>query len=172
MEAAEAIGDWLRDGARDVASIEVIASKLNSIFEACTFQDVTGQRIRRAIRHLQQVETMLTEAMPGNPQPVDTRERVVVHADLVQDDVDRVFALGMQQAGLARSAAPDMAQDDIDGMFGSGPPGTEPAVAPDIAQEDIDQMFGRAPARADPALPIAPAATNELGQDDVDRMFG
>lgn len=172
MEAAEAIGDWLRDGARDVASIEVIASKLNSIFEACTFQDVTGQRIRRAIRHLQQVETMLTEAMPGNPQPVDTRERVVVHADLVQDDVDRVFALGMQQAGLARSAAPDMAQDDIDGMFGSGPPGTEPAVAPDIAQDDIDQMFGMAPSRADPALPIAPAATNELGQDDVDRMFG
>jgi len=61
MEAAEAIGDWLRDGSRDVESLEGVAMRLNSIFEACSFQDVTGQRIRRAIQHLQHVETMLTE---------------------------------------------------------------------------------------------------------------
>ncbi len=112
MEAAEAIGDWLRDGSRDVASIEIVASKLNSIFEACTFQDVTGQRIRRAIQHLQHVETMLTEVMPVQAAAVvDTRERVVVNPDLVQDDVDRVFALAArmseQQAngGAATSSA-------------------------------------------------------------------
>ena len=39
--------------------------EINAIFEACSFQDVTGQRIRRAIQHLQQVETMLTDIMPG-----------------------------------------------------------------------------------------------------------
>jgi chemotaxis protein CheZ len=93
MEAAEAIGEWLRVGARDVASIEVVASKLNSIFEACSFQDVTGQRIRRAIQHLQHVETMLSEVMPNQVEHTPVVERVKVNPDLVQDDVDRVFAL-------------------------------------------------------------------------------
>ena len=120
MEAAEAIGDWLQNGSRDVASIEDVANKLNSIFEACTFQDVTGQRIRRAIQHLQHVETMLTEITPGHTGPAPF-ERVVVNPDLVQDDVDRVFALVAQQAAAAASAAPvapEMSQDDLDRMFG------------------------------------------------------
>ena len=64
MEAAEAIGDWLREGRRDPASMEVVNDKVNAIFEACSFQDVTGQRIRRAIQHLQHVETMLTDMVP------------------------------------------------------------------------------------------------------------
>ena len=59
----EAIGDWLPT-ARDPASVQAVNEKVNAIFEACTFQDVTGQRIRRAIQHLQQVETMLTDILP------------------------------------------------------------------------------------------------------------
>jgi chemotaxis protein CheZ len=90
MEAAEAIGDWLREGGRDVASVELVALKLNAIFEACTFQDITGQRIRRAIQHLQHVETMLTEAMPRHGGAA-VEETQVPAVDLVQDDVDRMF---------------------------------------------------------------------------------
>ncbi|HEY4044254.1 MAG TPA: hypothetical protein VGM32_20740 [Rhodopila sp.] len=43
MEAAEAIGDWLRVGNTDPASLEAVKEKVNAIFEACSFQDVTGQ---------------------------------------------------------------------------------------------------------------------------------
>jgi len=124
MEAAEAIGDWLRDGARDVGSIEIVAAKLNTIFEACTFQDVTGQRIRRAIQHLQHVETMLTEITPHRDEPDGTFRRVVVNPDLVQEDVDRVFALAMREAEATASAPSDviatqeLGQDDVDRMFG------------------------------------------------------
>jgi chemotaxis protein CheZ len=176
MEAAEAIGDWLRDGSRDVDSIESVAAKLNSIFEACTFQDVTGQRIRRAIQHLQHVETMLTEVMPAQAAAaVDTRERVVVNPDLVQDDVDRVFALAarlseqqLMQGGSA-AAAPDRAQNDIDQMFAAAPAAPNEA-APELAQIAIDDMFG--PSAGKPAPPDEPAAKPEMGQDDVDRMFG
>ena len=57
MEAAEAIGDWL-PAARDTAALAG-RDRVNAIFEACTFQDLTGQRVRRAIEHLQQVESML-----------------------------------------------------------------------------------------------------------------
>ena len=39
--------------------------KITAIFEACSFQDLTSQRIRRAIEHLQSVETMLDRIIPG-----------------------------------------------------------------------------------------------------------
>ena len=119
MEAAEAIGDWLRDGSRDVESLEIVASKLNSIFEACSFQDVTGQRIRRAIQHLQHVEVMLTEISPNQSQSTSSENVVTVNPDLVQADVDRVFGAMQREA---EPAAPDepvaaLAQDDVDRMF-------------------------------------------------------
>jgi chemotaxis protein CheZ len=91
MEAAEAIGEWLRDGGRDVGSMEIVASKLNSILEACSFQDVTAQRIRRAIQHLQHVETMLTEATPQAAEEIELTREPAAEPDLQQDDVDRMF---------------------------------------------------------------------------------
>jgi chemotaxis protein CheZ len=120
MEAAEAIGDWLRDGSRDVESLEIVANKLNSIFEACTFQDITGQRIRRAIQHLQHVEDMLIDISP-NHAAAAASDRVVVNPDLVQDDVDRVFQIATQPIAAGPSeaaAAPGLGQDDVDRMFG------------------------------------------------------
>jgi chemotaxis protein CheZ len=111
MEAAEAIGDWLRDGRRDPEALEAVAQRVNTIFEACTFQDITGQRIRRAIEHLQHVETMLTAMMPEGT-PIGAAETTREHPapDLRQDDVDRVFA---------SLIAPDteLGQDDINRMF-------------------------------------------------------
>ena len=59
MEAAEAIGACIEQARDDPTAVEAITGRLNAIFEACTFQDVTGQRIRRAIDHLQRVEEML-----------------------------------------------------------------------------------------------------------------
>ena len=66
MEAAEAIGSWLQAGG-DPAALPAVTQQVNAIFEACTFQDLTGQRIRRAIEHLQQVETMLSGMMHDVP---------------------------------------------------------------------------------------------------------
>jgi chemotaxis protein CheZ len=174
MEAAEAIGDWLRTGTRDVASIEEIATKLNSIFEACSFQDVTGQRIRRAIQHLQHVETMLTEVMPHG-EAAAPKQRAVMKPDLVQDDVDRVFALAMRMGESGAqgdaSALPGMSLDDLDQMISNVPalPG-DVAVAPALAQDDIDNMFG-APS-APPVSPGGAAEAQALAQDDIDSMFG
>jgi chemotaxis protein CheZ len=178
MEAAEAIGDWLRDGARDVTSIELVALKLNSIFEACSFQDVTGQRIRRAIQHLQHVESMLSEVMPAHAEAAVPKERAVMRPDLVQDDVDRVFALAarLSEPGAqgGSSALPATAQDDVDQMFATPPiepaPRNEAAGTPALEQDDIDNMFAAPPVA--PAVPNDSAVKEELGQDDVDKLFG
>ncbi len=92
MEAAEAISDWLREGSRDPDALEAVAARVNTIFEACTFQDVTGQRIRRAIQHLQQVETMLDEMVPPDAvRPPPAVSLAEIDPDLAQDEIDRLL---------------------------------------------------------------------------------
>jgi len=91
MEAAEAIADWLHAGARDAESTAAMAEKVNTIFEACSFQDVTGQRIRKAIQHLQQVEEMLTDLSPlPEPEPASP-EVEATPSEMSQDAVDAMF---------------------------------------------------------------------------------
>ncbi len=101
MEAAEAIQDWILGDRRDAESIECLASRVNAIFEACSFQDVTGQRIRRAIQHLQTVETMLERFVPV---PATPAERLVV-------------ATGMHTVEPAARGQSDMAQAEIDALL-------------------------------------------------------
>ena len=101
LEAAEAIHDWLASDSKEAASLRPVSEKVSSIFEACSFQDVTGQRIRRAIQHLQQVEQMLEGMIPGGTAPVETVEvRAVRHTvaepeaagpDLAQAEIDRLL---------------------------------------------------------------------------------
>ena len=107
MEAAEAIGDWLRDGKHDPASLDAVNEKVNAIFEACSFQDVTGQRIRRAIQHLQQVETMLTDMVPAEMSP-PSRDEVVISAPY-----NNAGEVTREQA----EANPDLGQDAVDSLF-------------------------------------------------------
>jgi chemotaxis protein CheZ len=102
MEAAEAIQTWLDKGGRDADSIAALNDRVAAIFQACSFQDLTGQRIRRAIKQLQQVETMLEGMMPGGTAPGAPKLEVVGHvetvspaaaagADLAQDEIDRLL---------------------------------------------------------------------------------
>jgi chemotaxis protein CheZ len=94
MEAAEAIGAWVEQGRQDPLMVAAITQRLNAIFEACTFQDLTGQRVRRAIEHLQRVETMLggmAGADTGTTSPVPLPAADAAIPDLGQSEVDRMF---------------------------------------------------------------------------------
>jgi chemotaxis protein CheZ len=98
MEAAEAIGDWVREGRRDASSVDEIVTRINAIFEACSFQDLTSQRIRRAIQHLQHVETMLgglgapgEVSVPFEPPKQPGMEIEVSGSDLAQAEIDRLL---------------------------------------------------------------------------------
>jgi chemotaxis protein CheZ len=90
MEAAEEIGACMEQVREDPAAVAAITERLNAIFEACTFQDLTGQRIRRAIEHLRQVETMLGGLTPADVV-VDVVQDAAVNPDLGQNEVDRMF---------------------------------------------------------------------------------
>jgi chemotaxis protein CheZ len=106
LEAAEAIDAWARRGRQDKVAMEELETHVNAIFEACAFQDITGQRIRRTIQHLQQVESMLSDLMPGTPAMPET-QKVVVSAPLI-----RALQTPENAAGN-----PDLGQGAIDSLF-------------------------------------------------------
>jgi chemotaxis protein CheZ len=93
LEAAEAIQAWIDGGSRDPDAIRSLASRVGAIFEACSFQDITGQRIRRAIQHLEQVEALLGRYLQpahGAPAP-DTDRAPPPSPDLAQAEIDQLL---------------------------------------------------------------------------------
>jgi len=97
MEAAEAIGECVRVALPDKAALAAISAKIDAIFEACAFQDLTGQRVRRAIESLQHVESALSSMMaPAGAEPEAFQPPALVPvangADPTQADIDALFA--------------------------------------------------------------------------------
>ncbi|HUK60853.1 MAG TPA: hypothetical protein VLV50_16610 [Stellaceae bacterium] len=91
LEAAEAISRAIEAaGTGD----DVIREKLETIFSACAFQDLAGQRIRRAIEHLQMVEgTIAVLASNGARAPMpDLGSTAQPTAPVSQADIDALFA--------------------------------------------------------------------------------
>lgn len=102
MEAAESIGNWVQAGG-DPAQLEAVQEQVNAIFEACSFQDLTGQRIRRAIDHLQQVDTMLQGLATDGVAATAEANAPAVAAEPMWTEVP--------------TSGPDLAQDEIDKLL-------------------------------------------------------
>ncbi len=97
MEAAEAISECVRVAISDKVAMAAINARIDAIFEACAFQDLTGQRVRRAIEHLQHVESALSGMMlpAGSEHVVFQPQAPTVAstgADQSQADIDALFA--------------------------------------------------------------------------------
>lgn len=117
--ATEAATNEIMDSAEHLESLtsmmdEEVAARLTEIttriFEACTFQDITGQRITKVVRMLKEIETRvesLVKAFGGeigdNPAKSDKDPNVVTDEDLLngpqlptnaadQAEIDRLLA--------------------------------------------------------------------------------
>jgi chemotaxis protein CheZ len=100
LGAAEAI----REAANRSDGKAVILYQVNTIFEACSFQDLTSQRIRRAVDQLRALDHMLEhmvdhtgstgeEAEPPR-EPIKLTVEIPGSPDLAQDEIDRLMARG------------------------------------------------------------------------------
>jgi chemotaxis protein CheZ len=89
LEAAEAISDTLRATLPDKQALQAITTKLDAIFE-----DLTGQRVRRAIEHLQTMETALSTILtPAGQEAAGHHQAPAAgEVELPQDDIDALFA--------------------------------------------------------------------------------
>ena len=94
MNAAEAIRAVLgKKGAE-----AVITKQISVIFEACIFQDLTGQRIRRALERLQHIERTLSNMVEQASREEVEQARLEVktaaelgHSTLDQDGIDKLL---------------------------------------------------------------------------------
>ncbi len=99
-----------------------VSDKMMEIFEACTFQDITGQRIKKVVDTLTHIEQRLERF--ANVMGVED-------AELEETSEDK-----RKRENLLNGPAlngPEVAQDDIDALFG-----TEGAS---MDQSDLDALF-------------------------------
>ncbi|MBP9050316.1 MAG: protein phosphatase CheZ [Alphaproteobacteria bacterium] len=89
-------GKWDEPGARDKL-LEETKSDIQDILMACTFQDLTGQRIRKTLENLQMIEGRLSSTLEKfgvNIKPETNevvRDSIDNHAKS-QADIDALFA--------------------------------------------------------------------------------
>ena len=90
--------DWHKEETREKA-LEQIKQDVQEILMACTFQDLTGQRIRNTLENLHLIENRLS----------GTLERLGISVQPSEEDI----------ALKAEGDIPRASQDDIDSLFGS-----------------------------------------------------
>lgn len=107
LDAATTIGE-AAESLKDDAVKQRINDEVMRIFVACSFQDISGQRIKKVLRHL----NLLEEQLLGLSQTARSHKRSKVQADALlngpalsgegpsQSEVDDMFA----QAGNAPQA--------------------------------------------------------------------
>jgi chemotaxis protein CheZ len=101
MECAEAV---LAGDASDPASFKaMVAEKMLVIFEACSFQDITGQRIAKVVETLKHIEARVSRLTDGGFVGQDERASVERKENLILH--------GPQLAGNG------MDQREIDGLL-------------------------------------------------------
>jgi chemotaxis protein CheZ len=108
------------------ALLDQVSNRVNAMFEACSFQDLTGQRVTKVVRSLKFVEERVNTLirMWGK----DELEKVVV--EIQETDPDKALLNGPQRKGEGVSQA------DVDRMLTAEPPKLE------FDQNDIDKLFG------------------------------
>lgn len=120
MGAAEAILG--ADDSDPAAYRALVQARVMEIFEACSFQDITGQRVRKVIDTLQHIEAhvarfatiMGVEDAPTEETDAERRRRELL------------------LNGPALNG-PETKQDAIDALFAGGGP---------ASQDEIDRLFG------------------------------
>jgi chemotaxis protein CheZ len=99
-----------------------VNEKMMAIFEACTFQDITGQRIRKVVDTLDHIEGRLERF--ANVMGVEDAAPVETDADRrKRDNILNGPALN----------GPEVAQDTIDALFDEAPAA--------MNQADLDALF-------------------------------
>ncbi len=170
MEAAESIMS------ADPSDAEAYGTTVNDavmeIFEACSFQDITGQRISKIVETLQYIDSRVSrfaEAIGAHDIGGHFDQEEAQRANRKQD----LLLNGPQAAGEAVS------QDDIDALLGTD---NESQVADEIDQKISSNTAKPAEKPAPKAAVEKPAPQTkavdggsdegeEKSQDDIDALF-
>ncbi len=107
MDSAEAIQELA--STLDSEQEEALVAHVTTIFEASNFQDLTGQRIRKVITHLKEIDTTITELLNAISDKIDIETIPTKESK----DTEKALMNGPQTQGNTPS------QEDIDKLFDS-----------------------------------------------------
>jgi chemotaxis protein CheZ len=124
QEAAQRMRNLPEMTPQALRDLDVIETAALDVFVACSFQDLTGQRIRKVVGALSYIEkrvlalTLLWQDVPGGDgsvaPPLDTRNDAHLlngpgDAGLQQSDIDKLLD--------GKFASTHVAQEDVDALF-------------------------------------------------------
>ncbi|MFN3076224.1 MAG: protein phosphatase CheZ [Alphaproteobacteria bacterium] len=113
LAAAEAISDIAGEVEGDASNR--LMDVTTAIYEACTFQDITGQRIGKVVKALKVVEERIDRLAKTFGSEIDElRRAAVLTVQQRSADDDAHLLNGPQLAGKAKQ------QDEIDALFAGG----------------------------------------------------
>jgi chemotaxis regulatin CheY-phosphate phosphatase CheZ len=170
MNAAEVVMDALGEGDLE-AQREKIEAAMMEIFEACSFQDITGQRISKVVETFSHIEQRIGEL--GDLMGVTSKD--ILAAQDKQADKDNE-----KHDPLARGPSLEgegMEQDQVDALLNDGgfdqatpPPDEAPASneqpAKQEAKAEPKQEPKAAPAKTPAPAPKKPAAAPKAEEEE------
>ena len=112
MEDNEAVVGKLREALDDpdqLALLDQITDNGNAVYEACSFQDITGQRINKVVKSVTYVEERVHAIIEVWGQ--DMLDDVTVAVEGQEKSADEKLVNGPQMEGNGLS------QDDVDALF-------------------------------------------------------
>ena len=134
MECAETLMG--ADPSNPAAYKALVEEKMLVVFEACSFQDITGQRIAKVIETLQHIEERVSRfasAMRAEDSAgalseherarAERRKRLLLHGPqlagqgIAQGEVDTLMKNGAAKNGATKAASAKTVQSEIDALF-------------------------------------------------------
>ena len=192
----------IMDAAEEIMSADATADDYGDavndacmrIFEACSFQDITGQRITKVVATLTYIEERLHGLQDAWGPDIEDAEGEAAEAGKDKDarpDSDLLNGPALDGEGIAQNQVDDLLTAEFD-----APASVEPAeAAAEIIEVEVDPALEPEPeavAEVEPASdPVVDAAakflnggadvvepadeaepTEDASQDDIDAMFG
>jgi chemotaxis protein CheZ len=115
MEATEAIEETAAK--IDDENAAVLEAAVTKIYEACGFQDITGQRISKVVKALQSIEEKVDELIATFGDDPEAKERVRQRKELETAAADEEVDPDLELLHGPQMAAEAASQDDIDALF-------------------------------------------------------
>ncbi|MDX1401443.1 MAG: protein phosphatase CheZ [Kiloniellales bacterium] len=123
VEATEKATDTIFEAVENIENIAVglpekaaeeITSHITSVYEACSFQDITGQRINKVVKALKHIEARIEDIMLASGGQEEQGKQLALKRRRPIEDMraDAHLLNGPQLEGKAIS------QDDIDALLG------------------------------------------------------
>ncbi len=128
MESAETI--MATDTSDPAVYQEAVNGEVMKIFEACSFQDITGQRITKVVETLNFIDSRISK-FASTFGIDDDNAKLSDEEKLKEKRKEEQILHGPQMDGEG------VAQDDIDAMFSND----DETEKPSASQDDIDALF-------------------------------